>query len=67
MSISGVGASGSLGLDQILSRMLSRLDSTNATSSDFEFHFQHNERSSGFSDRRRCPAPESYWNGAIGA
>lgn len=34
MSIGGVGASGSVGLDQILSRMLSRLDSTNATSSN---------------------------------
>ena len=34
MSISGVGASGSVGLDQILSRMLSRLDSTSATNSN---------------------------------
>jgi Ca2+-binding EF-hand superfamily protein len=33
MSISGVGAAGSVGVDQILARMLSRLDSTNATSS----------------------------------
>lgn len=34
MSISGVGAAGSVGLDQILARMLSRLDSTNATNSN---------------------------------
>ena len=34
MSISGVGASGSVGLDQILSRMLSQLNSTSATSSN---------------------------------